>query len=200
MSCLTAIVNWGANQLEQIIPRIEESCVVADQADWLASCGLSAPSEGEPNWHEWNVQALSADECRAFAAEAKSSARWEAFKAWMVIIGGTLASIVYYAVMLVVAAAILLLPMIAVVELCLPIAEYNAILGGICSFLGGFSIGGLIYMPLLSRLVAIAPRLWTKELLPAINRSFSYSAHFWDQANQLQAKADAPPAAAAEEA
>ncbi len=170
-------------------PRVEDATTVADQATALNVMGLSAPHEREPNWRSWNVEELNPKQCKLAAEFAKEQACWENVKTAALIALGIAASVLLYAAMLFVAGSIVVYMMsafaFALDSIIIPLVGEGTLL-----FFAAF-------IPLDLKLTweifnvgagvaAIAPRLWTKEFIPAIQRSSAYATHLTQEARKLE--------------
>ena len=188
MSCFVAIPRHIERTVEHWLPRIEEAFQTAQAPILLARLGLSAPAQGEAEWRVWNVENLNAEECRNAALQARQDAWWEEFKASALRVGGVFVSTVLYALMLVVAGAVFIITMtladFAIDYLGGIESAFIAIIGTALEETGLV----LLTMHVGLRMFSMAPRIWTKELLPAITRAQNYAEHLRTGAARLESR------------
>jgi hypothetical protein len=193
---MAAIFGGIARQIEEFQnywgPRVQDALTSSDQAGALNVMGLSAPRQGEPNWRTWNVQELNPEQCKLAAEFAKEQACWENFKEAALLVGGVVASVVIYAAMLFVAFAIIAHMFIVfsfiIDVLVVPIVGEGTLLFWAVFIPLDLKLTADIFN-VFAAFVAIAPRLWTKELAPAIDRSAIYAHHLTTQSRRLELRA-----------
>ncbi len=193
---MAAVFGAIARQVEEFQnywgPRVQDALTNANQATALDVMGLSAPAQGEPNWRTWNVQELDPKQCELAAEFAKEQACWENFKAAALFIGGVVASVVIYTAMLFVACAIIAHMFVVfsfiVDVLIIPLLGEATFLFWVAFIPLDLKLTADIFN-VFAAFIAIAPRLWTKELAPAIQRTSNYATHLTTQSRRLELRA-----------
>ncbi len=191
MGCITAFVRYIERQVEYWEPRLEDAFTEAEAPSWLARLVSTSPARGEAGWREWNIANLDIAQCREAALQARQDAWWADFKATALTVGGVLASIVIYTAMLAVAGAIFAAVVVAFDMIADYLVDHEA--GGLVLiafiFVGG--IGGVYWTiaQLALNIFDNAPRIWTKELLPAIHRAQNHAAQLRENALAYEVRA-----------
>ncbi|MBI2742985.1 MAG: hypothetical protein HYX48_03625 [Chlamydiales bacterium] len=184
MAFFTSVMRGVTEQFANWGPLLEDSFADAEDATLLRWAGLYSPPE---QWRSWNVQDLhTIEEFRAALREAESCAFREEVKSTLFSFGVSVATVFLVAALAVATLFLAFLPLIAAESL--DAAYFGGMLLSEATLLGGltdffFSIGVTIYWmaPVLMRVMYYAPRLWTKELFPAMTRMEQCTAHFQGQ-------------------
>ncbi len=191
MGCIVTAARYMANEGMAWRPHIRDAFEVSQRSDLLEHLISSSPVQGEPSWLSWNVQELDAQACRDAAAQARYEADWQEYKAVAIGVAGALVSAVFYAILCAIVGAILFVAENFFIQ---PVETFileNLNAGFFILWLIG---GSAIMTPALFLLFAyvlnIAPRIWTKELLPAIHRSHNYAQHLYAEAAILDQRAE----------
>lgn len=195
MACCTRIERYVEAERQYWTSRIEESFRVAQRPYFLEKWGLSSPAPHEAGWQDWtHVAQLSVEECRTAAERARQDVLWTDVKAGVLVFGGILTSALAYTAMLVTAGAIVFLTGNILAEIlasCIEMFDTNAVSLLAVTFTGVVAFECAIFWVIAQAICVtlyIAPRLWTKELAPAIGRVNDYAAHLRQGVELLEAE------------
>ncbi|MBI2742987.1 MAG: hypothetical protein HYX48_03635 [Chlamydiales bacterium] len=183
MACITAFMRSAFGELDRWGPLIHDSLTTAQNATLLAHVGLS-PRQAE--WRTWDVENLDTVEgFRTALEEARGLMYWETFKSWSLTISGVLLTPVIVAAMAVAFFAVLALPLVVLDFVAPAILGSGPInpdlenvfldLATVLGIMGSYAIYWEI--PVLLRTAYYCPRVWTKELIPAVNNLDAYVVH-----------------------
>lgn len=140
------------------------------------------------NWHTWDVRHLNSAQCRIAAKHAAEDICWEKMKTAVVITTGVVFTTVVAASLLFWAGAVVYLTGSFFAALLEISAGITALEIGIWSVIVLVGTAAAAYGA--AGLAFVVTIIWTKEFLPAINRSASYRDHLHTSIDTLMKKAE----------